>query len=68
LPQKAVLEYPQQGLKLNAGEKDYTAWAVRNRLDSGSSYYVRVQGEPEAILFGPPDDGEDADVFVVRLK
>lgn len=68
LPQKAVLEYPQQGLTLNAGEKEYTAWAVRNRLDSGSSYYVRVQGEPEAILFGPPADSDDADVFVVRLK
>ena len=67
LPQKAVLEYPMKGLKLNLGEKDYTAWAVRNALDAASSYYVRVRGEPKSILLGPVADGEDAEVYVLRL-
>lgn len=68
LPEKAVLEYPLKGLKLNLGEKAYTAWAVKNRLDDASSYYVRVQGEPESILLGPPAESDDAEVYVLRLQ
>jgi hypothetical protein len=67
LPQKAVLEYPMKGLKLALGEKDYTAWAVKNSLDGASSYYVRVQGEPESILLGPLAEGDDAEVYVLHL-
>jgi hypothetical protein len=67
LPQKAVLEYPMKGLKLTHGEKDYTAWAVKNPLDAASSYYVRVQGEPESILLGPLAEGDDAEVYVLDL-
>lgn len=65
LPQKAVLEYPMQGLKLETGGKEYIAWAVQNKLDSGSSYYVRVQDIPASIVFGPleSDDG----VFTIDL-
>jgi len=68
LPQKAVLEYPMKGLKLNFGEKEYTAWAVKNELGEGLSYYARVQGEPESILLGPFSEGEEADVYVLRIK
>jgi hypothetical protein len=59
LPQKAVLEYPLQGLKLEMSGREYTAWAVKNRLDNGSSYYVRVRDIPGSIVFGPleGDDG-----------
>ena len=53
LPQKAVLEYPMQGLKMTFGETEYTAWAVKNRLESDSSYFLRVKDEPESVLFGP---------------
>lgn len=67
LPQKAVLEYPMKGLKLNLGEKEYTAWAVRNRLDAGSSYYVRIQGEPRSILLGPMTEGDEAEVYVLDI-
>ena len=57
-----------QGLKMTLGEKEHTAWAVKNRLDSGASYFVRVQGEPESILLGPFPEGDDADVYVLHLK
>jgi hypothetical protein len=67
LPEKAVLEYPMKGLKLNLGETEYTAWAVRNRLDAGSSYYVRVQGEPRSILLGPMAEGDEAEVYVLNI-
>ncbi len=68
LPDKAVLNYPLEGMKLNLGEQEYIAWAVQNELDSGSSYFVKVKGFPETILFGPYSSAEDADVFVVELK
>jgi hypothetical protein len=68
LPQKAVLEYPMQGLKMTFGETEYTAWAVKNRLESYSSYFLRVKDEPESVLFGPFPEEDDADVYVLRLK
>jgi len=68
LPDKAVLEYPMQGLKLTVGGEEYVAWAVQNRLDAGSSYYVRVQGEPKSILFGPLAEGDDAEVYTINLQ
>jgi len=68
LPDKAVLEYPMQGLKLTMGEKEYTAWAIQNQLDADSSYYVRVQGNPESILFGPLAEGDDAEVYTLNLR
>ena len=68
LPDKAVLEYPMKGLKLTVGGEDYVAWSVQNQLDSGSSYYVRIKGEPKAILFGPSAEGDDAEVYILRLK
>ena len=67
LPQKAVLEYPMKGLKLALGEKEYTSWAVQNALDAASSYFVRVQGAPDSIVLGPLSQGEDAEVYVMRL-
>jgi hypothetical protein len=68
LPEKAVLEYPMQGLKIDYGGKSYTAWAIRNRLDNDSSYYVRLTGVPESVLLGPLPQGEEAEAFVLKLK
>ncbi len=68
LPTKSVLNYPVEGLKLNLGDKEYTAWAVENPLDPETSYFVKVKGFPESILFGPYSKEEDAEVFAVVLK
>ncbi|UCF83409.1 MAG: hypothetical protein JSV50_19905 [Desulfobacteraceae bacterium] len=68
LPAKTVLNYPMQGLKLEMGDKEYLAWAARNELNAETSYFVKVEGYPESIVFGPYSTEEAADVFVVRLK
>jgi hypothetical protein len=67
IPERAVLEYPVRGMKMMLGDKEISAWGIRNRLDVSSSYYVRVQGEPEAILFGPYPDGDEIDAHVISF-
>ncbi len=68
LPSTAVLNYPMQGLKLNLGSKEYTAWAVKNNIDSDNSYFVKIKGFPSTIIFGSYSELEEAEVFVVNLK
>jgi len=68
LPSKSVLNYPMEGLKLNSGEKEYTAWAAQNELNPETSYFVKVDGFPESIVFGPYSTEEAADVYVIELK
>jgi hypothetical protein len=68
LPGKTVLNYPMQGLKLEMGQKEYTAWAAQNELDDKTSYFVKVDGFPESILFGAYSTEQATDVFVLRLK
>ncbi|MBN1850084.1 MAG: hypothetical protein JW932_16040 [Deltaproteobacteria bacterium] len=68
LPAKTVLNYPMQGLRLEMGGKEYTAWATQNELNPETSYYVKVEGFPQSILFGPYSTEQQADVFIIRLK
>lgn len=68
LPEKSTLNYPIQDMQLSLGEKEYSAWAVQNELGPDSSYFVKVEGYPESILFGEYSREEEADVFVVSLK
>jgi len=68
LPAKTVLNYPMQGLQLQMGEKEYQAWATQNELDPETSYFVKVEGNPASIIFGPYSTDETADVYVVKLK
>lgn len=67
LPAKTVLEYAQQGLQLKVGEREFTAWAVRNAIDEATSYYARVEGCPEALLLMPYAEGDEAEANVLRL-
>jgi len=66
LPSKTVLEYPMNGIQLTAGDHDYTACAASNPIDAATSYYVKIDGTPERLLFGghPDSDGE---VYVLTL-
>jgi len=68
LPDQSVLHYPLKGLKLSLGEKEYVAWAAQNELDSGTSYFVKVNGFPESFLFGPYSTQEQAELFVVKIN
>ncbi|MCK5230612.1 MAG: hypothetical protein KAR13_10125 [Desulfobulbaceae bacterium] len=67
LPEKSTLEYPSKGIKLELGKKEYVAWAVQNSFTDRDSYFVRVKGIAKSILFGPPPQGEEAEVYVVDL-
>jgi hypothetical protein len=68
LPERAVLEYPMKGMKLQLGDTEYTAWAVKNKLTDADAYYLKVNDYPESIIFGPLSETDDAEVFVVKLK
>ena len=68
LPEKTVLEFAQQGMKLQLGETEYTAWAVRNQVGEGQSYYARVKGCPSAILFLQYTESGDGEATVLTLS
>jgi hypothetical protein len=67
LPEKSVLEYPVKGVKVQMGEHEFVTWAVRNKVDAHSSYFVRITGMPRRVLFGPYTSEETAEVNVVTL-
>lgn len=68
IPLKTTLEYQMQGLKLELGEDEYTAWAVKNTIDEQTSYYVRFAEPPGKILFGQlPDEDNEADFHLMKL-
>jgi hypothetical protein len=68
LPERSILEYPMKGMTLQLGDKEYSAWAVKNTLTASDSYYLRVNDYPSSLVFGPMTDGEDAELYVVNLK
>ncbi|BAN26545.1 hypothetical protein [Caballeronia insecticola] len=68
LPEKTVLEYAQEGLTLQVGEREFGAWAVRNRLGPDDMYYARVRGAPESVLFMPYTDDSEASATILHLR
>lgn len=68
LPEKTVLEFAQEGMKLQAGGLEFTAWAVRNEVSATDSYYARVAGSPQAVLFLPYSEDGEAEATVLRLS
>lgn len=67
IPQRCTLHHPLRGLKLTANEREFTAWGTGNRLTPADSYFVRLDGLPDALVFGPLPDGDAADLFVLPL-
>ena len=67
LPKNTVLNYPMQGIGLTLGERECIAWAVRNEVPNGTSYYAKVKGMPEALVFGSFPEGDDPELFTMRL-
>ena len=59
---------PAYGIaSVKVGERDFTAWAVRNEVGADASYYARVKGSPDAILFMPFAEEADVPADVVWL-
>jgi len=67
LPDKTILEFAQTGLRLKAGGREFSTWAVRNHLDKGTSYFARVRGCPDAILFMPYAENDNAQATLLSL-
>ena len=71
LPEKSVLAYAQQNLQLDAGARRFTAWALRNEVgdtpQGAMSYYARVRGSPDALLWMPYTETDDGDATVLPL-
>ena len=67
LPEKAVLEYPTQGIKANLGETEFTAWAVQNVLGPEDSYFAKVEGYPNDVIIGAEPNSDEAEVFHLKL-
>jgi len=68
LPKTSTLEYPVKGMKISHGGTEYIAWAVQNEIDSDTSYFVKVEGFPESVIFSSYATDEEAEAYVVRLK
>lgn len=67
LPEKGVVEYAMKGIELEAGDGKYTGWAVQNRLTPAESYFVRIVGEVEGLLFGELPKENATDLRAVAL-
>jgi hypothetical protein len=67
LPERCTLEHPSMGMRIDAGGREFTCCAVKNRLSSGESYFVRVTGAPSGLLFGEHPEQDEADVRILDL-
>lgn len=71
LPEKSVIAYGQSGLKLESAGRAFTGWALRNTVGTTEagpmSYYARVRGRPEALLWMPYTEEDDAQATLLAL-
>ncbi len=68
-PGSGIVEYAMKGLKLEIGGEEYTGtgWAVKNRLDAETSYYVRLVGETTGFVFGQLPESDAGDLYAITL-
>jgi hypothetical protein len=67
LPEKAVLEYPLEGLQAELAGTTFTAWAVQNKIGPDQSYFVRLEGQPERLILGQHPESDNPEVRVIDL-
>lgn len=71
LPETSTIAYGQSGLKLESAGRAFTGWALRNEIGTTAggpvSYYARVRGRPEALLWMPYTQEDDADATLLAL-
>lgn len=68
LPERAVLNYPMKGLEMELDGRKLTAWAVQNPLEPGESYFIKVEGHPNYVVFGPFPKEDQVELYTLRLK
>ncbi len=67
LPERAVLEYPLEGLEADLAGTKFVAWAVQNRLGPADSYFVRIEGRPARVILGQHPESDQPEVRVLDL-
>jgi hypothetical protein len=71
LPETATIAYGQSGLKLESAGRAFTGWALRNEIGATASgavsYYARVRGRPDALLWMPYTEEDGADATLLAL-
>ncbi len=67
IPLRCTLKYPVTGMKIEASSGTFTAWGIANILTPAESYFTRLDGLPETIMFGPFPKGDDPDLYVLDL-
>ncbi|MBT8341464.1 MAG: hypothetical protein HKP58_09095 [Desulfatitalea sp.] len=67
LPKTSTLNYAMQGLKIQFNAKDFTAWAVRNEISTEAAYFVKVEGTPATLLFGPFSEDSATEMYPIQL-
>jgi len=69
IPEKSVLEYPMRNMTLALADLEFNAWAAQNHVSETESVYVRIKGQPGALLFGPfAPDADELDVYTLTLE
>jgi len=60
IPEHGIVEYELRDIKLEVSGREFVAWAIQNQITPSDSYYLRIEGTPEAVLVGnyPGDVGE----------
>lgn len=67
LPEKCVLEYPEQGLKMAINDIEFNGWSVCNQIDATASYYARLTQLPEQILFANNTVEANLDAYTIKF-
>ncbi len=67
IPEKCTLHYPVQGMKLTIRDVECEGWGVKNVLNAGISYYVRVPACPDVLSFGPFPEEDEAELYTLTL-
>jgi hypothetical protein len=68
VPERAIIEYPVEGMQAQVQGTTFTAWSVQNILGPDDSYYVKVEGFPAMVIFGGHPGTDQAEVVVIELK
>jgi hypothetical protein len=68
VPERGTVEYELAGLEATVQDRQFVAWAAKNRLTPEQSYFLRVEGTPAALLVGNyPDEDTEPMASVIPL-